>query len=74
MGVVFDRDLAAANLAIADSLDPSTTTSMQRDLMAGRPSEFDGLVSEVVRLGERYHVPTPTYLEATRVAHDRFGL
>ena len=74
MGVVFDRDLAAANLAIADSLDPSTTTSMQRDLMAGRPSEFDGLVSEVVRLGVRYHVPTPTYLEATRVAHNRFGL
>ena len=27
----------------------------------GGVSEFDGLVNRVVALGERYHVPVPTY-------------
>ena len=34
---------------------------MQRDIMAGKQSEIDGLVYEVVRMGEEYHVPVPAY-------------
>ena len=34
---------------------------MQRDLRDGKPTEMDGLIFEVVRLGKRYHVPTPVY-------------
>ena len=34
---------------------------MQRDIYAGKASEIDGLIYEVVRMGERYGVPTPTY-------------
>lgn len=37
------------------------TTSMQRDVMDGKASEIDGLVYEVVRMGEKYHVPVPVY-------------
>lgn len=35
--------------------------SMQRDVMAHRPSEVDGLVYEVVRMAHRYQVPVPAY-------------
>lgn len=34
---------------------------MQRDVMEGKQSEIDGLVYEVVRMGEKYHVPMPVY-------------
>lgn len=34
---------------------------MQRDVMAHRPSEVDGLVYEVVRMALRYQVPVPAY-------------
>lgn len=49
------------SLAIQDGLDPDASTSLKRDLDAGKPSEVDGLIFEVVRLGRQYHVPTPTY-------------
>ncbi len=34
---------------------------MQRDIYASKPSEIDGLIYEVVRMGKKYGVPTPTY-------------
>ena len=40
------------NLHILSNLAPETTTSMQRDVMAGKPSEIDGLVYEVVHYGK----------------------
>ena len=51
----------ARNLAIQDALDPDASTSLKRDLDAGKPSEVDGLIFEVVRLGRKYRVPTPMY-------------
>lgn len=61
MGVPFERDMVEVNLKILSSLAPEATTSMQRDVMEGKDSEIDGLVYEVVRMGERYHVPVPMY-------------
>ena len=61
MGVPFERDMVEVNLKILSSLAPEATTSMQRDVMEGKDSEIDGLVYEVVRMGERYHVPVPVY-------------
>ncbi len=61
MDVPFLADIVATNLRILDTLDPKASTSMQRDIYAGRPSEIDGLIYEVVRMGERYGVPVPTY-------------
>ena len=61
MGFPFPEDPVARNLVIQDALDPDASTSLKRDLDAGKPSEVDGLIFEVVRLGRKYHVPTPMY-------------
>ena len=61
MGAPFLVDIVTTNLQILDSLSPTASTSMQRDIYAGKASEIDGLSYEVVRMGERYGVPTPTY-------------
>lgn len=61
MGVPLLVDIVTTNLQILDSLSPTASTSMQRDIYAGKASEIDGLIYEVVRMGERYCVPTPTY-------------
>ena len=61
MGVPFLADIVTTNLQILDALNPTASTSMQRDIYAGKPSEIDGLIYEVVRMGRKYGVPTPTY-------------
>ena len=37
------------------------TASLQRDIMAGRPSELDSQCGAVVRLGNEVKVETPTH-------------
>ncbi|MBO6046576.1 MAG: 2-dehydropantoate 2-reductase [Erysipelotrichaceae bacterium] len=61
MGHPFKEDYVERNLKILDGIAPESTTSMQRDILAHRQSEFDGLVNEIVRLGERYGVDVPGY-------------
>ena len=61
MGIPFQKDMVDVNLKILSNLAPEATTSMQRDIMEGKQSEIDGLVYEVVRMGEKYHVPVPAY-------------
>jgi 2-dehydropantoate 2-reductase len=48
-------------LAILDGLPEETTSSMQRDIMAGRPSELEAQTGAVVRFGRRTGVPTPVH-------------
>ncbi|MDO4632524.1 MAG: 2-dehydropantoate 2-reductase [Eubacteriales bacterium] len=61
MGITFDEDIAERNLKILDDLHPEMTTSLQRDVAAGRDSEIDGLIHSVVRLGKSYGVALPEY-------------
>ena len=61
MGIPFQKDMVDVNLKILSNLAPEATTSMQRDIMEVKQSEIDGLVYEVVRMGEKYHVPIPAY-------------
>lgn len=61
MGLHFDVDLVENAGNILAGLTPDATTSMQRDVAAGGMSEVDGLVHEMVRLGEAYHVDVPNY-------------
>ena len=61
MDIHFEEDIVRRNLAILDSLSPSATTSLQRDVAAGNDSEIDGLIYEVVRLADRYGVDVPIY-------------
>lgn len=46
-------------LAFIDNSPPDTLPSMQRDLVAGRPSELSAQVGAVVRLGRQRDVHTP---------------
>ena len=61
MGIGFGEDIVPVNLDITAGLSPDMTTSLQRDVAAGKDSEIDGLIYEVVRMGEKYGVSTPLY-------------
>jgi 2-dehydropantoate 2-reductase len=39
---------------------------MQRDIRAGKNSEMDGLIFQVVRMGDEYGVELPTYRKIAR--------
>ena len=61
MDIHFAEDIVNRNLDILDTLVPSATTSLQRDIAAGNLSEIDGLIYEVVRLADKYNVEAPIY-------------
>lgn len=60
-GVALPADSAARALAFADTLPRDGTTSLQRDVMAGRPSELEAQVGAVVRLGDAAQVDVPLH-------------
>lgn len=61
MGITFENDLVATGLKLIDSYGPGGTTSMQRDILADRQSEFSGLVDRVVDLGRELKTEVPIY-------------
>jgi 2-dehydropantoate 2-reductase len=48
-------------MGLIDSLAPDSTTSLQRDIAAGKPSELEAWNGAVVRLGREAGVPTPLH-------------
>ncbi len=75
MGIHFEVDIVKTNLDILDSLTAKASTSMQRDVKNGKPSEMDGLIFEVIRLGRHYGVTLPVYekiAEELKKRGDRF--
>lgn len=60
-GVDLPGDAVARTWARYDGLAPDSTASMQRDLVAGRPSELELQTGAVVRLGARHRVPVPAH-------------
>jgi 2-dehydropantoate 2-reductase len=50
--VKLQEDIVAKTMAFIDSLPPAGTTSLQRDIAEGRPSEIDAWNGAVVRLGD----------------------
>ena len=61
MGIFFEEDIVERNLKILADITPDMTTSMQRDIYAGKSSEIDGQIYEVVRMAEKYGVELPMY-------------
>jgi 2-dehydropantoate 2-reductase len=65
MAVAQERKIALADdtirktIAYVDTLPPSGTTSLQRDIAEGKPSELDSWNGAVVRLGKEVGVATP---------------
>jgi 2-dehydropantoate 2-reductase len=48
-------------MAFIDALPPDATASMQRDIVAGRPSELEAQNGAVLRLGLEMGVATPLH-------------
>jgi 2-dehydropantoate 2-reductase len=72
-GVALAQDSVERALAILASATPSGTSSLQRDITAGKRSELDEWTGAVVRLGKRAGVPTPLhdFLYATLLPQER---
>ncbi len=60
-GVALPDDAVEKGMAFLDGLDATGTTSLQRDIAEGRPSELEAWNGAVVRLGREGGVPTPTH-------------
>ena len=71
-GVRLEDDIAQINLSILSGLEPSMTTSMQKDLAQGGPSEIDGLIYEVVRLGKAQNLSLPLYETIGKALKERY--
>jgi len=59
--IALPADALHTTLALIDRVPPEATTSMQRDVMMGHPSELDAQIGAVVRLGQTGDVPTPLH-------------
>jgi 2-dehydropantoate 2-reductase len=72
-GVVLPQDCVERTLAVLEGVNPSGTSSLQRDIAAGKRSELDEWTGAVVRLGARAGVPTPLHdvLYATLLPQER---
>lgn len=64
MDITFPVDIVSNNLTILDNLAPGASTSLKRDVDAGKNSELDTLLFQVVRLSKQLGVPTPWYDKA----------
>ncbi|MGC2323009.1 MAG: 2-dehydropantoate 2-reductase [Terriglobales bacterium] len=60
-GVPVADESVATTMKFIDSLPPAGTASMQRDLIAGRPSELEAQSGAVVRLGRARGFSTPVH-------------
>ena len=61
MGIIFPEDPIEYNLKIIDKLDPQSTASMQKDIAKGHESEIQGMLFDMIELGEKLKVDMPTY-------------
>jgi 2-dehydropantoate 2-reductase len=57
--VLLNDTVVADTMKFIDSLAPNATTSLQRDIADGKPSEIDFWNGSVVRQGQAAGVPTP---------------
>lgn len=60
-GISCAPELVEETLAFVDRLPATATSSLQRDIMAGRASELESLSGAVVRIGGEVGVPVPVH-------------
>jgi 2-dehydropantoate 2-reductase len=56
-----NAETISKTLAMLDAQPAETTSSMQRDIMAGRPSELEAQTGAVVRFGREKGIATPVH-------------
>lgn len=59
--IPLDADVVEQTLTFVERLEPGATSSMQRDVAAGRRLEYDALNGAVLRAGRETGVPTPIH-------------
>ncbi len=59
LGIQLNDTVVSDNLGYIDTLPANSTTSLQRDIAEGKPSEIDYWNGSVVRQGRMVNVPTP---------------
>ena len=73
--VALPATIVADTMAFIDIQDPASTSSMQRDIVAGNPNELDAQVGAICRMAGRAGVVAPLHrlvveaIEAHPVAH-----
>lgn len=60
-GIPLGDDVVSRHMRFLEAAPPEGTASMQRDIIAGRPSELESQSGAVVRLGREAGVPTPVH-------------
>lgn len=60
-GVAFPSDAVARAMQFIDAMPADSTSSMQRNILAGEPSELESQNGAVVRLGRSVGVETPVH-------------
>jgi 2-dehydropantoate 2-reductase len=60
-GIALPHEVVAGTMAFVDDQPEAGTTSLQRDVLADRPSEIDAWTGAVVRLGAESGVPVPIH-------------
>lgn len=59
--IALPEDVIGKTMTFVDSLPPGGTTSLQRDIMEGKPSELSAWNGAVVRLGHEVGIATPLH-------------
>jgi 2-dehydropantoate 2-reductase len=60
-GIALPVDSPAQTMAALENVPPGLMASLQRDIIAGRPSEMEALTGALVRLGTEVGVATPLH-------------
>lgn len=60
-GISLPLDIVRTTIEFVATFPADATTSLQRDVMLGRLSEYDFLPGAVMRLGRHHAVPTPCF-------------
>jgi 2-dehydropantoate 2-reductase len=63
-GIRVSSEAAREALALMESLEPTATTSMQRDVAAGRAFELEAFSGAIARMGRELSVGTPIHATA----------
>jgi len=72
-GIALPEDLIARNLALAETLEPASTTSMQRDVAAGKQFELEAFSGTVVRLARALGLDVPIHLAVYALLRPRLA-
>lgn len=70
-GAKTDSEVVMAQI---DALPATLTTSMQRDIAAGKPSELDAIAGAVVRAGARYGIDCPVIKSLIEMIKSRIAV